>query len=77
MNQVIEHINELFQQYSQEPVDSIEKLPQAGSERYYFRIRTATSSYIATYGANIKENDVFIYFSDHFQISALLQHLNS
>lgn len=71
MNQVIEHIRELFQQYSRETVDSIEKLPQAGSERYYFRIRTATSSYIATYGANIKENDVFIYFSDHFSAKQL------
>lgn len=66
MNQVIEHIEELFQQYSRETIVSIEKLPQAGSERFYFRIRTASSSFIATYGANIKENDTFIYFSDHF-----------
>jgi hypothetical protein len=41
-------------------------LPQAGSERSYFRIYAGDHSYIATYGANIQENETFIYFSQHF-----------
>ncbi|MBC7888497.1 MAG: phosphotransferase [Ferruginibacter sp.] len=63
----IEEIKKVFMQYSSEPIAGIDKLPQAGSERYYFRIHTAFKTFIATYGANIKENDSFIYFSQQFQ----------
>jgi aminoglycoside/choline kinase family phosphotransferase len=45
----------------------MDKLPQAGSERHYFRIHSADKNYIATYGANIKENESFFYFSAHFK----------
>ena len=60
-------IKELFAEFSKTAVTSIDKLPQAGSERHYFRIRTIEKNFIATYGANIKENDAFIYFSEHFK----------
>ncbi len=60
-------IEKLFQQYSNEPIVAIDKLPQAGSERHYFRIHTAGKTFIATYGANLKENESFIYFSNHFK----------
>ena len=53
--------------YSQEPVLSIDKIPQSGSIRIYYRIRTAERSFIATYGINIKENLSFINFSRHFK----------
>ncbi len=66
MQQVTKEIIKVFQQYSDEPITNIDKLPQAGSERHYFRIHTAKGSFIATYGANIKENESFIYFSSHF-----------
>ncbi|MEJ7587661.1 MAG: RNase adapter RapZ [Ferruginibacter sp.] len=62
----MEEIRNVFRQYCSDPVTSMEKLPQAGSERYYFRIQTNGKSFIATYGANIKENETFIYFSQHF-----------
>ena len=42
MEKVIEDITQLFKQFSSEPVTSIDKLPQAGSERHYFRIHTGT-----------------------------------
>ena len=71
MQKVIEDIKHLFQQYSNEPITAIEKLPQAGSERHYYRIRTKDSSFIATNGTNIKENEAFIYFSDHFSKTQL------
>ncbi len=46
---------------------SIDKIPQSGSIRIYYRIRTAGKSFIATYGINIKENLSFINFSRHFK----------
>jgi len=66
MQQVTEDIKKIFQQYSKETINSIDKLPQAGSERHYYRIHTAGHTYIVTYGVNIKENESFIYFSEHF-----------
>lgn len=64
-------IKELFAEFSKTAVTSIDKLPQAGSERHYFRIHTNEKNFIATYGANIKENDAFIYFSEHFKKKGL------
>ena len=71
MQTVKDQIQQLFQQYSNEAITAIDKLPQAGSERHYFRVHTAGKSFIATYGANIKENDSFIYFSEHFKKKGL------
>ena len=67
MQTVNEEIVKLFQQYNGEAITAIDKLPQAGSERHYFRIHTAGKTFIATYGANLKENESFIYFSKHFK----------
>ena len=64
-------IKELFAVFSKASITAIDKLPQAGSERHYFRIYTADKNFIATYGANIKENEAFIYFSEHFSKKAL------
>jgi aminoglycoside/choline kinase family phosphotransferase len=61
-----DRIKALFNSFSKDLITSVDKLPQAGSERMYFRIHTATKNYIATYGANIKENESFLYFSDLF-----------
>ena len=60
-------IKELFASFSKAEITSIDKLPQAGSERHYFRLYTANKTFIATYGANLKENESFIYFSRHFK----------
>ena len=64
-------IKELFTTFSKDTITSIDILPQAGSERHYFRIFTTDKSFIVTYGANIKENEVFIYFSEHFKKKGL------
>jgi aminoglycoside/choline kinase family phosphotransferase len=60
-------IKELFTTFSTDAITAIDMLPQAGSERHYYRICTASKNYIATHGANIKENESFIYFSTHFK----------
>ena len=64
--QPIEEIKKLFAAISDEDIVAIDKLPQAGSERHYYRLHTNKGSYIATNGVNIKENETFIYFSKHF-----------
>ncbi len=72
MQKVNTEIEKLFEQYSHEKITAIDKLPQAGSERHYYRIHTAGKTYIAAYGANLKENETFIYFSTHFKAKNLV-----
>jgi len=67
----IDEIKKVFEQFSKLPLTKIDRLPQAGSERHYFRLHTAEKTFIATYGANIKENEAFIYFSNQFQLQQL------
>ncbi len=67
MQTIKEAIEKLFRQYSKAAATSIEKLPQSGSDRIYFRIQTGQGSFIATYNTNIKENNTFIGFSRHFK----------
>jgi aminoglycoside/choline kinase family phosphotransferase len=69
MQAIIEAVRELFASYSRSPVTGIEKIPQSGSNRIYFRLKTQDRSYIATYNENTRENRVFIYFSRHFRNS--------
>ena len=69
MEQVLNEIKALFENTIASPLDNIEKLPQSGSDRTYFRLYCDNKSYIATYGNNIKENHTFIYFSRHFKRS--------
>ena len=66
METVTEQIASLFKSISNKDISGIEKLPQSGGDRIYFRIETADESFIATYNANLKENETFIYFSNHF-----------
>ncbi len=67
MQSEIDEIKKVFEQHDATAVTAIDKLPQAGSERHYYRISTTGKTFIATYGANIKENETFIYFSGHFK----------
>jgi aminoglycoside/choline kinase family phosphotransferase len=66
MQQPTEEIQNLFAGFSKATITSIDKLPQAGSERHYYRLHTTEGDFITTHGANIKENETFIYFSRHF-----------
>ena len=66
METVTEQIASLFKSISNKKISGIEKLPQSGGDRTYYRITTAGESLIAAYNINIKENETFIYFSDHF-----------
>ena len=71
MQQSFQAVSQLIAAQRGYKVTSIEPLPQSGSDRIYFRIRDNNTSYIATYGLNIKENKTFINFSRHFKKQGL------
>src|SRR5947207_2371867 len=67
MQTMIDTVSQLYKKWNGEEVGSLDVLPQSGSERRYFRLHGNNRSVIGTYGANIKENETFIYFSNHFR----------
>jgi len=71
MEVILEAIKQLFLSYAGKDWEHIEKIPQSGGDRIYFRIKAGTDSYIATYNLNIKENETFIYFAQHFHSRGL------
>ena len=62
-----ENIKQLFELYSKAPIVQIERLPQSGGDRTYYRIYTSGRNYIATENTNLKENNTFLFFTDHFK----------
>lgn len=71
MEQIIQSIEQLFFKWKNIAADRIEKLPQSGSDRTYFRIYSGEETFIATYNLNVRENHTFIQFSHHFQSKQL------
>ncbi|MDZ4794593.1 MAG: RNase adapter RapZ [Bacteroidota bacterium] len=67
MQHLIESIGALYKEWKGNAATTIDVLPQSGSERRYFRLFEKDHSVIGTYGANIKENETFIYFSRQFK----------
>ena len=67
MQSIADQILELFNSWDKGDLCSIDKLPQSGSDREYFRISTNDQTYIITRNLNIKENETFIAFSRHFK----------
>ena len=67
MQQIIDSIKNLYKEWRGVDPDSIDVLQQSGSERRYFRLHEKGKSVIGTYGANVPENDAFIYFSNQFE----------
>ena len=59
-------LQNLFSHYFKETCDSITQLPQAGSDRIYFRLQSQQHTAIGTYGNDIKENETFIHHANHF-----------
>src|SRR5258708_34588066 len=66
MQQIIEEVKALYKKWKNEEAVSLDVLPQSGSERRYFRLHGVDETVIGTYGANIKENETFFYFSEQF-----------
>ena len=67
MQQIIDSTLALYKKWRGKAAASIDVLPRSGSERRYFRIHEQDGkTVIGTYGANIKENETFFYFSENF-----------
>ena len=66
MEDALQHINKLYITLHDKAWDEIQKIPQSGGDRIYFRILQGGHSWIATYSLNVKENRTFIYFANHF-----------
>lgn len=71
MEEIAAEVKHLFLSFKQMKEDRIEKLPQSGSDRIYFRIYAGDETFIATFNLNVKENETFIYFSKHFKSKRL------
>jgi aminoglycoside/choline kinase family phosphotransferase len=75
MQHWIDAVTALYTRYKGVAPASLDVLPQSGSERRYFRLRGTENgtqhSVIGTYGNNLKENETFFYFSDHFKKKGL------
>jgi aminoglycoside/choline kinase family phosphotransferase len=67
MQSIIRDISTLFVSLYPQEQPAIEKIPQSGSNRMYFRISAAGKTSIATWNNNLQENNTFIYFSRHFR----------
>jgi aminoglycoside/choline kinase family phosphotransferase len=67
MQQLIDAISELYQQWKGHAPRHVDVLPESGSDRRYFRLHGDDGeTVIATSGPNVRENETFIYFSEHF-----------
>ena len=71
MQAIIDNIKSLYKSWKGIDALSVDVLPQSGSERRYFRLFGKDESVIGCYGANIKENESFIYFSKQFRAKKL------
>ena len=68
MQSIVESVRELYISWSGSEPSGIDVLPQSGSDRRYFRVYGPDGqTVIGTYGHNTRENETFIYFSDHFR----------
>lgn len=61
-----EALQQLFRHYFNESARTIVQLPQAGSDRIYFRLSNDTHSVIGTYGKDARENETFVHHTEHF-----------
>jgi aminoglycoside/choline kinase family phosphotransferase len=61
-----EYLQDLFRHYFREDCKTVNRLPQAGSDRIYFRMQSDAHSVIGTYGKDWKENETFIHHARHF-----------
>ena len=61
MQQALELINKLYQQWKGREAASVDILPKSGSERRYFRVHEQDGgTIIATLGANVQENETLM-----------------
>jgi len=71
MNEVINQLKKLYENWAKEKVLSISPLAQSGSYRKYFRINGKEKTAIGVFNPDKKENKAFITFTKHFRKKGL------
>lgn len=64
-------LSSLYFSWAGEKPETITPLPQSGSYREYFRLRSATKSAMGVFNSDKKENLAFISFTNHFKTMGL------
>lgn len=64
-------LSELFQTITSEPLLETVQLGASGSNRRYYRLKSANLSVIGVEGASAEENNAFIYMAKHFKNKGL------
>ncbi len=67
MKPILETVQDFFEQSLGKIVTHSEIIPLSGGDRRYFRLYTSNQSYIGCYNENVKENEAFFYFTNHFR----------
>jgi len=57
----------LMATFTDELIQSVDLLAESGSSRKYYRLHTNNKTYIATLGSDVRENEAFVSFSNHFE----------
>ena len=63
----MKQLKDLFEQYTGQKCVSCEELPQSGSNRRYFRLKSEKVSLIGAMGTSVEENNAFISLARHFK----------
>jgi len=71
MNEVINQLKKLYENWAKEKVLSISPLAQSGSYRKYFRINGKEKTALGVFNPDKKENKAFITFTKHFRKKGL------
>lgn len=66
MTKEIKAITELFKLRFNSNIENIEKLPQSGSYRQYFRITSKKENILGVYNTDLEENKAYLSFSKTF-----------
>lgn len=63
----INNLKKIFHKWSGEEAEYIDTLPESGSVRRYYRIRSRSVKCLGVYNPDLRENHAFFYLSTHFK----------
>ena len=66
-----EQVETLFAQYAGRMAERVEELPLSGSSRRYYRLWNGENTCVGVYNENVRENNLFVYFTEHFRRKGL------
>lgn len=67
----MQSLKDLFLSVTNEPLEEYTQLSASGSNRRYYRLKSRNLSVIGVEGANVDENNAFIYMAAHFRTKGL------